>query len=480
MASKTKDHFIPGDSPTIFVTPTYRPQEVAETVARYSENFRTFGYSIPIVVFDDGRGEESRKRALKSFSEEEIDYSGKVWYVGELEKRRFLSRLEAKTKINHQLLQRIFRPSYGGNRNFTLVYTLGSLFVSSDDDMHPVALFERQKGLKEGEIAKGRYVPKEGRYQTTPDNILVGFLEVLGKPVGETPDTYLRGNVIQDSSTDLLTNNTKPGALLSSNNLILIRGEVSPTAIIKLAQTFRTGSSDVDSKDYVEEFLRNPVLVTMNDLSKVYVISDYKPCITKVNWRIDCGVAGYDNRQGLPPFIPTSLRFEDYLFRIWSQKPDITSAHVDATQTHRRSPSNRPSLANDYLNEELSAILKDELRRLNTGIEDLTLTFDEGLNIDPDRIREIFDRGQKLHTKAQAKAKDAFDRKGHYIQFANALFNTYHRFDREEFFQYVTKTLEDEVNLLMQTLAVWPKIVEESRKLPKFAKLLELDKTGFD
>ena len=29
-----------------------------------------------------------------------------------------------------------FRPSYGGNRNFTLMHTLGGLIVSSDDDMH--------------------------------------------------------------------------------------------------------------------------------------------------------------------------------------------------------------------------------------------------------------------------------------------------------------------------------------------------------
>ncbi|MFA4953114.1 MAG: hypothetical protein WC584_02750 [Candidatus Pacearchaeota archaeon] len=480
MVNKIENYFDSKNSQAIFVIPTYRPQEIGETVARYSENFRSFGYSVPIIVFDDSRGEENRKRALKSFTEAEIDYPGNIWYVGEIEKKRFLSKLETKTKIPPRLLQKIFRPSYGGNRNFTLAYTLGNLFISSDDDMYPLALFERQKGLKEGEILKGRYVPREGRYRTSPDDILVGFLEVLGKSVAEVPDTYERGNLIQDSNTDLLTNNTKPGALNSPNTLSLIRGEVSPTAIIKLAQTFRTGSSDVDSKDYVEEFLRNPVLVTMSDLSKVYAISDYKPCITKVNWRMDCGVAGYDNRQGLPPFIPTSLRFEDYMFRIWSQKQDIASAHVDSTQTHKRNPSNRPSLAEDYLNEELSAILKDEMRRLNDGIEDLVLHFDEGINIDSNRIGEIFERGQKLYTRAQSKSKDAFDRKGHYVQFANALFNSYYRFDREAFSQSVTNTLKTEMELLRRTLEVWPTIVEESMKLPKSAKLLDLPKIQFD
>lgn len=470
MTSEPQTHFSQGDSQLTFVIPTYRPAEVAETVARYSENFRGFGYSVPIVVFDDGKGEESRRRALRAFSEEGIDYPGKIWYVGELEKKKFLSKLESKTKIDGALLQRMFRPSYGGNRNFTLVYTLGNLFVSSDDDMHPEALYESPKGLKEGEIAKGRYIPREGRHQRIPDDMLVGFLEVLGKKVEDAPDTYMRGNVIQDSSTDLLTNNTKSNALTSSNTMTLLRGEVSPSAIIRLAQTFRTGSSDVDTKDYVEEFLRNPVLVTMNDLSKLYTLSDKKPCITKVNWRVDCGVAGYDNRQGLPPFIPTSLRFEDYMFRIWSQKADIASAHVDGVQTHRRNPSNRPSLASDYLNEELSAVLKDELRRLNTGMDDLTLSFDEGLHIDQDRVGEIFVRGQKLYTRAQAKSRDEFDRKGHYVQFANALFNVYNRFDLEEFQSNVKSSLEEEVSLLRQTIAVWPRVIEEAKKLPKPAK----------
>ena len=97
------------------------------------------------------------------------------------------------------------------------MYGVNNLFISSDDDMYPMALFERQKGLKEGEITKGRYVPKESRYHTSPDDILVGFLEVLGKSVAEVPDSYEKGNAIQDSNTDLLTNNTKTGALNSPN-----------------------------------------------------------------------------------------------------------------------------------------------------------------------------------------------------------------------------------------------------------------------
>ena len=39
-------------------------------------------------------------------------------------------------------MKNLFRPSYGGNRNYTLMYTLGGLMVSADDDMRPFALME--------------------------------------------------------------------------------------------------------------------------------------------------------------------------------------------------------------------------------------------------------------------------------------------------------------------------------------------------
>ena len=52
---------------------------------------------------------------------------------------------------------------------------------------------------------------------------------------------------------------------------------------------------------------------------------------------MDCGVAGYDNTFGLPPFFPTRLRFEDYIYRLWVQQDGIAAAHVDAAQNHIRS-----------------------------------------------------------------------------------------------------------------------------------------------
>ena len=64
---------------------------------------------------------------------------------------------------------------------------------------------------------------------------------------------------------------------------------------------------------------------------------NFRPVVTNRNWRMDCGVAGYDNTFGLPPFFSTRLRFEEDIYRLWVQQDGIVAAHVDAAQHHMRS-----------------------------------------------------------------------------------------------------------------------------------------------
>ena len=73
---------------------------------------------------------------------------------------------------------------------------------------------------------------------------------------------------------------------------------------------------------------------------------------------MDCGVAGYDNTFGLPPFFPTRLRFEDYIYRLWVQQDGIVAAHVDAAQHHTRSNYMRNPPAAEIFNEEVSNLIK--------------------------------------------------------------------------------------------------------------------------
>jgi hypothetical protein len=73
---------------------------------------------------------------------EQISTHNELLYVGPRQKEQFLAYLSRRLRDKRLdgLVKNLFRPSYGGNRNYTLMYTLGGLMVSSDDDMRPYAL----------------------------------------------------------------------------------------------------------------------------------------------------------------------------------------------------------------------------------------------------------------------------------------------------------------------------------------------------
>jgi hypothetical protein len=122
-----------------FVIPTYRLREVGETVAHYDEHFWRNGHCVSIVVFDDS----SPANHEKYFSQlEGTATHNELYYVGPKEKEQFIGYLNQRLpdKRLQGLVKSLFRPSYGGNRNYTLVYTLGELMVSADDDMRPYSL----------------------------------------------------------------------------------------------------------------------------------------------------------------------------------------------------------------------------------------------------------------------------------------------------------------------------------------------------
>jgi len=77
---------------------------------------------------------------------------------------------------------------------------------------------------------------------------------VLGKPVAQVPDNYDRGELIMDTAMELETNATK--GFVRENSLLLQHGPLCDNAIVKMAQTFRSGTSDVDTIDLVEDVPR--------------------------------------------------------------------------------------------------------------------------------------------------------------------------------------------------------------------------------
>lgn len=450
------------DGEFLLVIPTYRILEALQTAKRYAENFIFFGHEIPILIFDDG----DKMPSSKEFSIlEKMNYKPGIFYVGGEEKDLFINNLEIKNK---KLISQIFRPSYGGNRNFTLAFTVGKKIITVDDDMYPYSFFNKERELlAKNELAKGKFYGKNSlQYKKLPEDIARAFKEVLGKKAQEV--SCRSGFCVLDTAMDLYSN-TSTGKL-DDNNLILIPGKVKDDAVVKIAQTFRTGSPDIDTVDYIEEFFRDPKLISMNDLSKVYVLSNYVPCITEENWRIDSGVSALDNTLGLPPFIPTDLRYEDYIFRIWAQHPKVVSAHVNAVQTHKRSP-NRPSLAKNFLSEELTALMKRELRRLTREIHETSVSFTGGLFIFERDILEMFEKGRQLFEKSLSKTK-LRKLSPYFYGFAEDLKNEFENFKYSAFNTKIRQKLDQEFNLLKKTMKVWPQIVKASPLMPKYAVVL--------
>jgi len=126
------------------------------------------------------------------------------------------------------LVRNLFRPSYGGNRNFTLMYSLGCFLVSSDDDMRPTALIEHSpENLTTDEICRGKVMKaKSGGFEETSFDLLTAFRDALGKAVRDLPSNYEKGNLVTDTSMDLETNTTK--SLSRENSLILDHGSSIP------------------------------------------------------------------------------------------------------------------------------------------------------------------------------------------------------------------------------------------------------------
>jgi len=182
-----------------------------------------------MIVFDDS----SLVNQQKYYSGlEKTRTHNPLYYVGPQEKEQFLAYLFERLrdrKLN-LLVRNLFRPSYGGNRNYTLMYTLGHLMVSSDDDMRPYALVEDSpESLGPDEISRGKLLKASAKgYAKKSFDILAAFLDVLGKPVGEAPSNYDRGELIVDSSMDLETNASH--GLARDNVLMLRSGLVSDTA----------------------------------------------------------------------------------------------------------------------------------------------------------------------------------------------------------------------------------------------------------
>ena len=449
------------DPETYFVIPTHRLRDVSETIHEYDEHFWRNGHSPQMIVFDDS----TPTNVEKYFSYlDEMKTRSDLFYVGPRQKEEFITYVNSRLRNSRlePLVKNLFRPSYGGNRNFTLMYSLGGLMVSSDDDMRPYSLMEDSpESLENDEISRGRLhkVGKNGYVRKSFD-MMSAFSDVLGKPVSEVPENYERGELLIDSSMDLETNSSK--GLAEENAMLLERGSVPDGAVVKIAQTFRSGTNDIDAIDFVDMFLNDEQQLSLDVLNDIYVLVNFRPVVTNKNWRMDCGVAGYDNTFGLPPFFPTRLRFEDYIYRLWIQQNNIVAAHVDAAQHHKKSNYMRNPPASEILNEEIANLLKRKIKSSLTSVDDLGISFDYTGEITAQDAEEILEKITGLHGRALKVAETAksADRVDALRLFAANLQKAFYGFEPDFFQHNLLRIVDDAIGVIKASIELWPTLVE--------------------
>src|SRR5262249_47788870 len=190
-----------------FVIPPYRWGGGGETVEQYDEHFGRNGHAVRMIVFDDSTPATQEKYYGLL---EQTRTHNELYYVGPREKELFLAYLNRRLRDRRleALVKNLFRPSYGGNRNFPLMYTLGGLMVSADDDMRPYTLMEDSpESLGADEVCRGKLLRSgQNGFTRKSFDILTPFLDVLGKHAGQVPANYDRGEVLVDTAMDLETN----------------------------------------------------------------------------------------------------------------------------------------------------------------------------------------------------------------------------------------------------------------------------------
>jgi len=252
--------------------------------------------------------------------------------------------------------------------------------------------------------------------------------------------------------------------LARENSLLLEEGPVSRNAVVKIAQSFRTGTNDIDALDYVAMYLgdENQHHQDLHDINDVYVLENFRPAVTNKNWRIDCGVAGYDNRLGLPPFFPTRLRFEDYIYRLWIQQEGIVSAHADAVQTHVKNNYMRNPLAMDVFNEALCTLLKKKINSSLDSMEDLSIRFGYEGEVSLKDSEEILQEIKGVHSEVLKAASFAElpQRKEALFLFAENLARSFYGFEPDFFQQNASRIVDDVISQIHASLEIWPTLVE--------------------
>jgi hypothetical protein len=465
---------------TALTIPTCRAKKISLTVSKYGENFSKYGHDVPIMIFDDSSEEYSAisESRLKGITKDLPEQS--IIYVGPRQKKEFLENLEGKLgSENEQVIKRIFRPSYGGNRNFILAYTMGMNFISVDDDMKPEGLFEKNGDVEGDFISKGVF--KHGKNMenvlSVDQDIISGYLKFLGTKVGDHIGKVRMGLGVDDPDVDNLGYTLSP---LEGRVMTIAPGEISPDSTIKIVQTHLSGDADIDSADFVNLFMETGVReILSGNLPKKFILEYCSEAITAQNDRLTGAILGYDNSEGGIYFLPTSFRCEDFIWRKYLEsKQDMAAAYTKEAQTHFRSLFERASIAQDWLNELLSQRIKRRIRDSEKEIGENTMSFHDPYDVSLDTAKDIENQIKVKRDQALSKIPENAGEENAYFSFVGELNDILNReiISPELFARKLTYTVQEEFHWFNKTAEIWPQILQYSFENRFKLPLLDLSK----
>ncbi|MDP7520762.1 MAG: hypothetical protein QF567_00820 [Candidatus Pacearchaeota archaeon] len=472
---------------TILSIPTYRSQQIAITVNTYAQNFKRFNHTVPIFVFDDSNETQSKisEKCLLDLSKQ-LGNTQEINYVGPIQKQLFLENLQKRFgQQNARNIGRIFKPSYGGNRNFSLVYTLGKTFISVDDDIVPAGLFTNQydtqlkEGIRPNIISKGSFMyEREIKHmKLVEQDVVKGYTKFLGTSVKDHSSKVRTGKRISDPDVDSLGVTT---GKLEDRVMKIVNGRISPEARIKVVQTHLSGDADMDSADLINLFVETGVGdILSGRLPKKYIIEKCREAITFSNERLTGAVLGYDNSEGAIYFLPTNFRCEDFIWRVHLEKRlDIASAYTEHVQTHNRSLLVRESISQDWFNELIAQRLKRRIRDSIKNVGRFSMEFHTPYGVSLETAKDIKRRIEEKYNQATKKIKSNNKSSVNYQKFVQELEFILENeiISPKKFANKLTKVVLDEFSLFNKTAKIWPKILEYVSEMKEDLPILNLTK----
>jgi hypothetical protein len=452
----------------MFALPTKRIKDIETTIAAFTgvPGSGPIGTEVPLYIFDDSPVNLTERYPVKFPATTSLR---QLFYVGAAHKAMVVSLIKERlgSTLASTLVDDIFRPCYGGNRNFTALYSLGKRLLSFDDDMRPFVLQPLRPELPSQTghrnlVSLGRlYHDASPEFHQVAVDPFTPFFDLLGKRVRDVSPSILRGERLEDSAMDLTTNASL--GLAPVNSVSVVGAPPDGDTVIRMAQTYRTGTNDIDAVDFVEMILKDPREEDFLRHHSIYALDFYLPVITDINWRMDCGVAGYDNRAGIPPFMPSPLRFEDFLYRLWIQQPGMCAAHVGAALTHLKSPYMRHSHASEVFNEEMSNLIKRNLVTKGFKASATSVSFEFDGYVTREETDEILEKVNKLAESVKESSKVhgiSENRRLGLIGLHATLQDYFFGFEGDMFHLEVSRLIKRESELIKATTTIWPTLLE--------------------